>query len=204
MGEKIDGYRAKLKAMPEDDPLRAVGVAMGNQLQTKHRPADMFAMADGIMHLKQLKSLADAFSKAVNEQLDSRKKELYDNMLSTETQSFSRKGQAFYQTTETWVKAKDELGGRTNPDLKKWLEENELGGIVKQDINYQTLQGTVNEWIAKNPIEVVKHGDLLEGAELLEALGVEQEEYDVLVQQHARIRELCDIGESFTVGMRKA
>jgi hypothetical protein len=204
VGDKVDGFRAKLKAMPEDSPLRALGVEIGRALHTKAAPGDFFAMADMVMQLEDVKRLIDSASRAANEEFERRKRELYEKMLSEETQSFSRKGKSFYQTTNTFVKAREELGGRTNPELKEWLEDNKLGDIVKQDIHYQTLQGSVNDWIDKNPIEVVRNGDNLDGQELLDALGITQEEYDNLTEQHARLRELCDIGETYTVGMRKA
>lgn len=204
MGDKLDGYRAKLNAMPEDSPLRILGVEIGRAMGTKSTPTTDKGYAALLLELEALKKIVDAALAAINEEYKRRKNQLYEIMLAEETTSFTCKGKTFYQTTETWVKAKDELGGRTNPDLKAWLEEVELGNIVKQDINYQTLQGSVNEWLTRNPIEFVKNGDYLEGQELLDALGLTAEEYETLKAQHARVRELCDIGESHTVGMRKA
>lgn len=204
MGAKVDAYRALLKAMAADHQLRPVGVALGNELQTKHRPAEMLAMADGIMHLDQLKKLVDKASEAVNEQVKTRRLELYEYMLANEVERFARKGKSFYQDTDTWVKAREDLGGRTNPDLRDWLERNELGNIVKQDINYQTLQGTINEWLKTNPVDAVVDGDFVHGDRLLEHLAITADELAERRAQRDRIHELCDIGESHTVGMRQA
>jgi hypothetical protein len=204
MGSKVDGFVAAVEKTRFDDPLGIIARGIIEEMRLDVQPDGVFDAADETRQIQSLKDILKTAAEAVQEQLDQRKAELYDEMLATETQSFSRKGQTYYLTVERYVQAKKELGGTSNPDLVEWLEENELGDIAKKNVNAQSLRSAVNTWLEDHPVEAVIDGEELEGEELLEHLGLDADGYQERNEKILELLELVNLVEKPTVGARKA
>lgn len=172
MTEQVEKFIEKVNRLREDDRLYNLARWAETALDVDTVTEDVFKAADLLAEVTEVKDLVDLLSKAVNEQVEVRNKILYDLMIEKEMQSLARRGVKLYLTKTTYVQARKEVGGLQSPQLVSWLEDHDLGGIAKKTINAQTLRGTINTWIADNPIEVVVDGEFLEGEELYEALGL--------------------------------
>lgn len=206
MGEKVAGFQALLKKVRMDDPLGYAASVVFDLLHVPEEgtpgPDGMFQLADELLHLEGVKALAKLLDETVREVMEERNEALYQEMVREEMPRFSRKGKLFHLTKQTFVQAKKELGGTSNPDLVSWLEDNEMGGIAKKNVNANSLRAAVNEWVEKHPIVAHVDGDELEGAELLAHLGLDEEAFDKRVAEHERLNDLVNFTEKPMVGLK--
>lgn len=217
MSEKVEEFILKQQRLRGDDRLALFAEAAVTLLDADAATEDLFTAADQLHEINEFKDLVALLVKAINEQVDRRNEILLELMTESETQNFSRKGEQYYLTKTSYVQARKELGGLQNPNLVGWLEDHELGGIVKPTINAQTLRGTINTWLETHPVEVVEDGDFLEGQELYDALGLkpivdedsghvvtEEEQLEARRAEIERLNELVLITEKPYVGVKGA
>lgn len=215
VSEQVEKYIEKVRRLREDDPLYNVAAWAEAALDVDASTEDVFEAADLLADITDFKALVDQLSKAVNEQVEIRNRILYELMVEKEMQSLDRRGVKLYLTKTSYVQARKEVGGLSNPNLVSWLDDHNLGGIAKKTINAQTLRGTINTWLEDNPIEVVEDGEFLEGQELYDALGLkpiedpdsgtivtEEEQLEQRRQDHERLNELVLITEKPYVGVK--
>lgn len=204
VGSNTDGFVATVEAL---DPASEAGIAGAAIIRLLHLdvPAPTaFAAADEMMHINAVRGLLDAAVKAASDLKQMRNERLYNAMIADELdEGFNRKGRTIFFTSTNEVTARDELGGRTNPLLHEWLVDHGMGNIIKEDINYQSLQSNVNEWLTKNPIEFYVNGEALEGEQLLDALAIDAEELEQRIADTEQLRAMVEIKSKPMVGMRK-
>lgn len=215
MSEKVEAYLERVARLRDDDVLKAIADAGAALLRSDVSTDDVFEAADELRLIEDVKDFVSDLKKAVDEQLDVRNKILYELMLEKELPSFDRKGKKFYLTKTVYVQARKELGGTSNPDLIEFLEEHEMGGIAKKNVNANSLRGAINTWMETNPLEVVEDGEILEGEELYKALGLEPiedpdsghvvtpaDQYAARQQDYERLHQLMRITEEPYVGVK--
>lgn len=204
MGSKVDGFVAAVEKLRFDDQNGIIGREIIEAMRLNVESDGVFDAADELQAIRELKAMLKLATEAVNEQVELRSEQLYDEMLATETQNFARRGFTFYLTVDRYVQARKELGGTSNPELVEWLEENELGELAKKNVNANSLRSAVNTWLEDNPVEAIVDGEELEGDELLEHLGLTEDEYQERQERLCSLLELVNLTEKPTVGVRKA
>ena len=118
MGSKVDGFVASTERANDD--IGWIALKIVKQLHLDVDPDDVFGCSDELRHLSQLKAMIKDASEAINEQIDERNAQLYDAMVQQELPNFSRKGQTFYLTSQTYVQARKELDAESP---QPWLAE---------------------------------------------------------------------------------
>lgn len=225
MGAKLDGLRIKLSSMKKDDPAVRVFTRATEILSPEYAPVayhmpgtdpvewvlptDNLDLAEEIHRLREIKTFAAALSEAVNEYVAEVEMEMLEGMQNgTFPRRFeSRRGVMFGPTNQAYFTPIKEQGGTSNPNLKQWLIDNKMPDVAEGSINYQTLQSAVGKWMDANPIEATREegGEaiIVEGAELLEELGIDQAEFDRRAAEHERLRTMVDIGHKPKLSVKK-
>lgn len=226
MGAKLDGLKLKLDRMKKDDPAVRAFTRITELLSPEHGPHpytlnDEFVLPPGqnkgqtlelgeeVIRLRGIKTLAAALEESVSQYVKEVELQLHHAMSTVGPVGFSTKsGFKFSMTSQNIVQADKEQGGTGNPHLKQWLVDNGMPDVAAGTINANTFKSSVNKWMEANPIEAVKQvGDdniILEGAELLEELGVTQEELDGRIAQHASLRSMATITSTPAISVTKA
>lgn len=218
MAGKVEAFIESTKKIKEDDPLAPLALAVRDALNHTLRPGKLNDHADQVAWLKLVKKLVAEAAEVVNEHLELRNTGLYDHMLEDEMQSFNRKGQMYFLTKQTYVQAKPELGGTSNPNLITFLENHGMSEIAKKSVNAQSLRSSINNFLEENPVEITIEGDLIDCTDfgIYEALGIEdlalddgtvktaQQQLQERLDARHEIEQLVNITEKPTVGVRKA
>lgn len=227
MGDKLTGLKATLERMKPGDPLVRVISKTVELLSPQHSPHP-YQMPDGeyvlppgtskghslelgeeVIRLRAIKTMVTSLEAAVSEYVKEVELALHTSMAQNGPVGFTTQtGYKFSMTSQNIVMADKEQGGTANPELKKWLVDNGMPDVAAGTINANTFKSSVNKWIEANPIEAVKQvGDdnvILEGAELLEELGIDQGEFDRRVAEHERLRSMATIQTKPAISVQKA
>lgn len=178
-----------------------------NEPDMRALPDDTQEHAREVLRLREYKAFAAAFSAAVDGYLKQVELELYEKMQKQGPRRFECDGMMFGPTHTNIVKARPELGGTGNPDLKQWFIDVDLPDIAAGTINANTMKSAVNEWMKNHPTTAVKAGEHddeeLRGEELLSALGIDQEELDERLELRGRLDGMLEIGQQPTLSVRK-
>lgn len=226
MGTKLEAFRMRLSALKKDDPAVRVFTKAVELLSPEHAatpyhipgtdpveyvlPTDNLDLADEIHRLRDIKKFAADLSTAADEYVA----EVEGAMLEKINEGVfprrfeSRRGFMFGPTNQAFFTPDKDQGGTGNPALKEWLKDNGMPDVAEGTINYQTLQSSVGKWMIANPIEAEGEANgeayILEGAELLEELGIDQEEFDRRAAEHARLKSMVAIGHKPKLSVNKA
>ncbi len=158
---------------------------------------------------KQAESKMSRLEEAVSEYTKEVELQLHTAMSTVGPVGFTtNSGFKFSMTSQNIVQADKDQGGTANPALKQWLVDNGMPDVAEGTINANTFKSSVNKWIEGHPIEAVKQvGDdniILEGAELLEELGIDQEELDKRIVEHERLLSMATVMSKPAISVTKA
>lgn len=103
-------------------------------------PLDMFTLADMLKTLKDQKKVLADKEKEYNSVIEMTELLLYQKMVEEDMQNFKRKGSIFYLNSRTLASVKAGM----NDDINTWFREHEMGDLVKEAINNQTLNSQLN------------------------------------------------------------
>lgn len=106
----------------------------------------MFALAEELKKLRDLKSDTERELKDINEKIDETDYRLSELMAETETQNFTRSGTMFYLATKTRASA---VAG-CKEDLFSALKKSGFGDLVQETVNANSLSSFVKEQIEEN------------------------------------------------------
>lgn len=220
MGDKLTALQGQLDRMKKDDPVvrtfdRAVKLLQppyyipGTDPVEYVLPEGTLELAEEVIRLDAIKSLATALEKSTSEYVKEVKLKLHELMSTVGPTGFTTKsGFRFSMTSTNYVQALPELGGTGNPELKQWLKDNGMPDVAEGTINANTFKSSVNTWMRDNPIEATKQvGDdhvMLAGAELLEALGIDEAELARRQAEHDRINAMARITSEPAISVTKA
>ena len=104
---------------------------------------DLFDKAKSLEVLRSKKKLIEEALKQCNKDIDSAEKELSEEMIQKEVQSFVLKGKTFYLSTRTYASAIAE----TKTEFMSELKSNGYAELVIETVNYQTLSAFVREML---------------------------------------------------------
>lgn len=187
MGDKQEAMDAFLGRMKKTDPTIAPVLRMIELLRPPYYipdtdpveyvlPDEALPLSEEILRLRDVKDLVSKLSGVAGEKLDEAEDKLYDVMATKGPTGFTHLNRRFAMTSTNYVQADKEQGGTGNPELKQWLIDNGMPDVAAGTINANTFKSSVNTWMNDHPIEKTKQvGDdqvILEGAELIEALGI--------------------------------
>lgn len=218
MGDKLQAMDAFLERMKKTDPTIAPVIRMLELLRPPYYipdtdpieyvlPDDALPLAEEVLRLRDICDLISKLSGVATERKEEAEAKLYEVMATKGPTGFTHLNRRFAMTSTNYVKALPELGGTGNPELKQWLIDNEMPDVAAGTINANTFKSSVNTWMRDHPIEATKQvGDdqvILEGAELLEALGIDQEEYAHRKAEHERLLSMTQITTEPKVSVTK-
>lgn len=102
---------------------------------------NMLELSDIYRQLRDSKKQVEETLKGINAQLAEVEKQLAEAMVSDEVQNFSRDGILFYLSTRTYASAV----AQRSDELHAWLKQNGYEGLVKENVNANTLSAFVRE-----------------------------------------------------------
>lgn len=102
---------------------------------------DIFTLADELKLLREVKKEAELNIKEINAEIEKKQAALIELMINKEIGSFKRGGYNFYINTRTFASVK---AGK-KPKLIEWLKKTPHAGMVREDINPQTLSAWIRE-----------------------------------------------------------
>jgi len=103
----------------------------------------MFALADELKNLRDLKADLEAQVKDVTAKIDKTDYRLSEIMAQTETQNFTRAGTMFCLTTKTRASA----AAGVKDELFAALRDNGFGDLVQETVNANSLSSFAKEQI---------------------------------------------------------
>ena len=107
---------------------------------------ELFALADQLRELKETKKFAEQELKEISDEIDRVDAALAQQMISSETQNFTRNGTMFCLTSTTRASA---VAGRKD-ELFTALREAGFGDLVYETVNANSLSAFVKEQTAEN------------------------------------------------------
>ncbi|MCD8197831.1 MAG: hypothetical protein LUE24_11820 [Lachnospiraceae bacterium] len=112
----------------------------------------MYELAERLKALRDEKKKAEDYLKEVTADKDQTEKQLFDLMIQTETENFTRKGTRFSVTIKTRASAK----AGCKEDLFAALRSHGYGDLVYETVNANSLTSLVKELKEANEQEVPK------------------------------------------------
>lgn len=112
----------------------------------------MYELAERYKALRDEKKKAEDYLKEVASEKDKAEKELFDLMIQTETENFTRKGTRFSVTIKTRASAK----AGSKDELFAALRAHGYGDLVVETVNANSLTSLVKELKEANEQEVPK------------------------------------------------
>lgn len=102
---------------------------------------DIFKLADELKQLRDVKKEAELNVKEINAEIEKKQAQLIELMINEEIGSFKRGDHNFYINTRTFASVK----AGQKPKLIEWIKKTPHAGMVREDINTQTLSAWVRE-----------------------------------------------------------
>lgn len=106
-----------------------------------------YRLADLILDLDELRAVLENSLAAVKEQLDVRKAEMSETMISLDLPYLPRRGRKLKPSTKVRYSP---MGGVGDPNVAAWMKQNGFGDVVKEQIHSSTFNSVVHEAVKEN------------------------------------------------------